>query len=66
MPSLKLQRHPDKQSGYLVKQGSRELGVIWYAYDCRCWFANADAKATRPDWSLGSFKTKKSAAQALS
>lgn len=65
MSGLQFQKHPDGEGGYVVMEGTKILGTVWYAQDCLCWYTNRDPKASRPDRNLGSFGSKNLAAAAL-
>ena len=65
--NLRFNRAKDGAPGYTVHLGKAVLGVVWYARDCRCWYASPDPTETKPSYSacLGSKDSKKAAAEGL-
>lgn len=67
MTKLKIKRTKDGAPGYVVSLGNTILGVVWYARNCGCWYANPDPTKTSPSYSacLGSLDSKEEAAEGL-
>ena len=64
---LRYKRCTDGAPGYVVRLGEDIIGVVWYARECGCWYANPDPSGTRPSHTqgLGSFPKRDKAGEGL-